>query len=269
MTNTASSGFDARTTSTAIAAVLVFVGAFYVRGLEGRAPLTAGDRPRAPDEIAAPMQLLGVSGYLRAGELTPRVRDSLREEWIDVQKFTARVASCPKTAEWLATPPGQRFERLIDELRRGSREEALAALHLVFELARRTEWAPGLLGRTQHADRIATLLQEWLRAWAERSADDALLGEPATSAVLLYGSLMRKVSQPLVIGGDDGALERAKAFLGGLLVDTRGQPTRFAAAVRAREPRALDVFGGKRDVLGGFADACQRAMPELDGDCGK
>jgi len=260
---------DGWTTGAAITAALVFVGAFAVRGIEGRAPLDAVDRERPPDEIAAPMQLLGPSALLRAGELTPRIREALREEWIDVQKFTSRLSTCPTTTEWLTTPPGLRFERLVDELRRGSREEALGALYLVFELAHRTEWAPGLMARTQHADRLAGFVQEWLRAWGERAADDTLLAEPAVAATLFYSALMRRVSQPLPLGGDDAALERARTFLSNLLYDAHGQSTRLCALLRARHPAGVDALGAKRDVLGGFASASAKTFPELDGECGK
>jgi hypothetical protein len=260
---------DVWITSTALVAVLVFVGALYVRGVDGEAPVAVADRPREPEELAAPMQLLGASAYLRAGELAPRIRESLREEWRDVQRFTSRIADCPPSSDWIASPAGQRFERLVGELRRGSREEALAALHLVFEVARRTEWAPGLRARTQHADKLAGLFQEWLRAWGPRAAEDTLLSEPAVAATLAYGGLMRRVSQPLPLGGNDEALERARTFLTSLLQDAHGQSTRLAAAVRARHPLALEAFGGKRNTLEGFARAFEQAYPELKGECGR
>lgn len=252
----------------AIAAVLVFVGAFAVRGLAGEPPIAPADRERAPDELKAPMQLLGASASLRAAELAPRVRVELLAEWNVVQRSVARLAGCPPAAEWLSSAAGQRFERLFAELRRGSRDEALAALHLVFELARRSKWDPGLMARTQHADRLAGLLQEWLRAWGERAADDTLLAEPAVAATVAYGALMRRVSQPLPLGGNDDALERARIFLGGLLHDASGQQTRLGSALRARHPRALERFAAKRGVLDGFADAFKQAWPELDGECG-
>lgn len=259
---------DLRVTSTALAAVLVFVGAFTVRGLDGEAPVAPADRERGPDELKAPMQFLGQSASLRVAELAPRVRESLQAEWRVVQPSIARLAGCPPSAAWLSSAPGQRFERLFAELRRGSRDEALVALHLIFELARRSEWDPGLLARTQHADKLAGLFQEWLRAWGERGADDTLLGEPAVAATIAYGALMRRVSQPLPLGGNDEALERARSFLHGLLQDAQGQSTRLGNALRARHPRALERFAAKRGVLDGFAEAFEQAWPELDGECG-
>ncbi len=255
--------------STAIAAVLIFVGAIAVRGVSGVGPIAPSDRERAPDELRAPMQFLGPGAQLRASELTPRVREVLRSEWSAVQPVVATLTGCPPTAEWLSTPAGQRFERLAAELRRGSREEALAALHLCFELARRSEWHPGLLARTQHADKLAGLLQEWLRAWGERSADDTLLSEPAVAATIAYGALMRRVSQPLPLGGSDEALARAQSFLRGLLLDSQGQATRLSIAIRARHPAALERFDAKRGQLEGFAEAFENSWPELDGECGE
>jgi hypothetical protein len=269
VTTAAAPRTDPWTTSTALIAVLVFAGALWVRGVHGQPPIEVADRPREPEELAAPMQFLGASAYLRAGELSPRVRDGLREEWTDVQRFTSRIADCPPSSDWFASSAGQRFERLVGELRRGSREEALAALHLVFEVARRTEWAPGLLARTQHADRLAGLVQEWLRSWGPRAAEDTLLSEPAVAATLAYGAWMRRVSQPLPLGGNDEALERARSFLDSLLRDAHGQPTQLSAAIRARHPLALEAFHGRRNVLGGFADAFEQAYPELDGECGR
>jgi len=255
-------------TGTAIAAVLVFVGAIAVRGVSGDPAVAPADRERAPDDIAAPLQLLGPAASLRAGELAPRVRETLRQEWSEVQRSVARIQDCPPSSEWLASAPGQRCERLLAELRSGSRDEALAALHLVFELARRTEWAPGLRARTQHADKLAGLLHDWLRAWGERAADDRVLSEPAVAATVAYGALMRRVSQPLPLGGNDEALERARAFLSGLLFDAQGQATRLGLAVRARHPKALETLAGRRNVLDGFREAFELAYPELDGECG-
>ncbi len=254
--------------STAIAAVLAFVGAIALRGIRGAGPVAPIDRERAPDELRAPMQLLGPGAKLRAPELTERVREELRDEWSAVQRSVAALSGCPPTAEWLSTPVGQRFERLAAELRRGSREEALAALHLSFELARRSKWHPGLRARTQHADKLAGLLQDWLRAWGERAADDTLLSEPAIAATIAYGALMRRVSQPLPLGGSDEAAARAQTFLGGLLLDRQGQATRLSIALRARHPVALERFGGKRGQLDGFAEAFEHAWPELNGECG-
>lgn len=261
---------DGWTTGVAIAATLVFVGAFAVRGIAGRAPLEAVDRPRAPDELAAPMQLLGASAFLRAGELTPRVRETLREEWLDVQKFTARLSGCPRTADWLTTPAGLRFERLADELRRGSREEALACLYLVFELTHRTDWSSGLMERTQDAEKLAGLLREWLRAWAERATDDTLLAEPAVAATITYARAMRTVASPMLFGaGDAATVARAKQFLSDLLYDVHGQPKRMYGLLKARHPSALDDFETKRDALGGLSEACGIVFPELENGCGK
>ncbi len=255
--------------STALAAVLVFVGAIVVRGVSGSGPIAPSDRERGPDELRAPMQFLAAAAHLRASELTPRVRAELRSEWSALQPSVATLTGCPPTAEWLSSPTGQRVERLLTELRRGSREEALAALHLCFELARRSDWHPGLLARTQHADKLAGLLQEWLRMWGERAADDTLLSEPAVAATVAYGALMRRVSQPLPLGGSDEALARAQSFLRSLLLDSQGQATRLAIAVRARHPAALERFDAKRGQLEGFAEAFEHAWPELDGECGE
>lgn len=255
-------------TSTALAAVLVFVGAFAVRGLSGEAPIAPADRERAPDELKAPMQFLGASASLRADELTPRVRDSLREDWLFVQQFVARQTGCPRTADWLSSRSGLRFERLTDELRRGSRDEALAGLYLVFELARRTDWSVGLMGRPQDAEKVAGLLRDWLSAWAERATDDTLLAEPAVAATLTYAYAMRAIASPVMFGGGDAAtVARARQFLSDLLYDVQGQPKRMYALLSARHPSSLSDFATKRDALGGFAEACETVFPELGKGC--
>jgi len=160
-----------------VATVALLVGAIGVRGLRGALAARAQDRPREKTEIAEPMQLLGRGASMRIEELTARVSEAVKPNWSAAHRLPFALRDCPKLLDWIESADGQRFERLLAELRRGSREDAFASLALTLALARATEWNPGLLARTQNAERLGALLQEWLRAWGERGVGDTLLAE--------------------------------------------------------------------------------------------
>src|SRR5688572_24436099 len=251
------------------AAVVVFVllaAAVAVRAIRGEAPVAPQDRPREPDAIRSPMQLLGRGAFLRMSELDPRVGAAHRDEWKAARRSVFELSECPPLSEWLDGPEGQRLERTLGELRRGTRDEALGALALVIELARRTEWDPGLLGRSQNAQRLAGLLQEWLRAWGERGAEDATLSEPTLAAVLAYAHAMQVAVKAPALGDDEAAYERATSFLSLLLVDAQGQPSALSRALRARHSEAIAEFESRSDVLAGLDAAAEQLFPELDGE---
>jgi hypothetical protein len=245
----------------------VLAAAVAVRAIRGQAPVAPEDRTREPDAIRAPMQLLGRGASLRIAELDPRTDASRRDEWKWARRTVFELAGCPPLSQWLDGPDGQRLERALGELRRGSREEALGALALVIELGRRTEWDPGLLARSQHAQRLAALLQDWLRAWGERGADDPTLSEPTAAAVAAFAHVMQVAVDAPAIGSDEVAYERARAFLASLLLDAQGQPTALSRALRARHPGAVEEFESRSDVLAGFEAAAAQLFPELDGEC--
>lgn len=250
-----------------VVVVVLLVGGVALRGIRGRKPVDLIDQPVEDNAIREPMQFLGRGARQRIAELGPRISETNLVAWKSAYRAPYDLSDCPKTAEWLVTPAGQRFERLLGDLRRGTRDEAFAALALLFELVRTTEWAPGLLARTQHAEQLAGLAQEWLRTWSERAATDPLLGEPAVATVVMYGHWMKLASRPLPIGRRDEPYDRAFAFLRTILRDDAGRSTPFAELVRARHPTALASFEGGRDALDGFSAAAKMVFPDLDGEC--
>ena len=251
-----------------IAATIVVIGAAIgVRSLKGEVPLAPADRPRAVDALREPMQLLGRGASLRIAELDLRVEAARREEWIGVRRALFELQDCPSTKDWIDSVDGQRFERLVGELRRGARDEGLAALALVLELARKTEWNTGPLAGTASAERLGAFLQDWLRTWAERGVDDATLADPTVAAVLVYGRVMRRACRPLPIGRNDATYERARTFLAGLLFDAQGQPLALARALRTRHPTAIERFESKNDVLNDLDEASRQLFGDLDGEC--
>jgi hypothetical protein len=249
-------------------AALLFAAAVAVRAIPGEGPLAPSDRPVAPDAVREPMQLLGRGASLRIAELDGRVGPERAAEWRAARRSVFELQGCPDTAVWLDGPEGQRVARVVGDLRRGTREEALAALALILELARRTDWDPGLLARTADAERLALLLQDWLRAWGERGADDPTLAEPAVTAVLAYARVARRACRAPPIGRIEAIYERARAFLASILADAQGQPTALSRALRARHPTAIEGFDSKQDCLAGFDRAFDQLDPALDGDCG-
>ena len=249
------------------ATVVLLVAAAAVRGLHGTPPLAPQDRPREKAEIAEPMQLLGRGAALRIEELTARVSEAVKPNWNAAHRLPLELRDCPKLLEWIESADGQRFERLLGELRRGSREDAFASLALTLALARATDWNPGLLARTQNAERLGALLQEWLRVWGERGVGDALLAEPTLAATVLYGRVMRIAAEAPPIGRFDAPYERAKAFLSNALLDSHGQATALGRALQARFPAASAGFDDADDCLAGLDREAAQVFVGLDGKC--
>jgi len=251
------------------ASLLLLVGAVLVRGYDTRGlPRAPEDRDPESRTIAEPLQLLSRGSALRIEELTPLIAPERRDAWDSAHLLPFRLAGCPKLLDWIDSSQGQRFERLLGELRRGSSEEALAALALIFQLARSTEWDPGLLARTQHSERLGGLLQEWLRVRAEDSAKDPLLHEPALAGALLYGRVMRTAYDAPAIGRMEAPYERAKAFLWELTRAHAAPRTQFGESLLASHPRAMANLLDLDDFLRGFDEEARLLFPELDGECG-
>ena len=176
------------------------------------------------------------------------------------------LVDCPATMDWLDGAEGQRCERCIGALRTGTREDAFAALVLVFQLARASEWKPGLRGHTEHAERLGALLEGWLRNWSGRGAKDSLLVEPALSAGLLYGRVMRVAWRAPVLGYNKAPYERAQA----LLLEIAGESahrSEFGQALAARHPAAARGLASDFDMLLGLEEECAALYPKLVGDC--
>lgn len=248
-------------------AATLLIAAVSVRGIRGAPALAPQDRPREADAIAEPMQLLGRGASLRIEELSPRVSEPLRASWRASSRLLFGLRGCPELGEWLDGADGQRCERTLGDLRRGTRDEALAVLALTLQLARVTDWETGLLARTQNAERLGALIQEWLRAWGERGVDDATLAEPALAAVLVYGRVMRIAAEAPPVGRFEAPYARATAFLDTLLLDQNGQATRLGQALRARFPSAAAGFESGDDRLLGLDREAERLFAGLNGDC--
>ena len=259
---------DARLSLIASVTGVLLVAAVAVRGIAGERPPEPEDVVRSPDALVEPLQFLAAGAALRMRELTPRIDPARAGEWAAMWRRPYELADCPPAADWLGGPDGQRLERLLAELRRGSRDEALAALALTVQVARATDWDPGLLGRTQHAERVGGLLQDWLRVWGARAADDAELLEPTLAALLLYGRVMRTAYEAPALGRADAPYERARTFLDELTGARAPRRTPLGERLAARHPRAWTTLVEKSDFLAGAAEEARALFPEVDGECG-
>lgn len=237
-----------------------------VRGIEGGLPPTPEDQA-GPSALIEPLQFLGRNGALRMRELGARIDPARANEWAALWRRPYELSGCPKLGDWMGGPDGQRLERLLAQLRGGSRDEALAALALTFQVARATEWDPGLLARTQHAERFGGLLQDWLRVWGPRAADDGQLLEPALAALLVYGRAMRTAYDAPAIGRAEAPYERARTFLDELTGARAARRTPLGERLAARHPRAWTTLAEKNDFLAGAAEEARALFPELDGEC--
>ena len=245
---------------------VLLVLAVFARGMQPERPPAPEDvEPQRP-RIQAPMQFLSGGAGERVAELDGWVSEDWRVIWTASRGIAFHIEGCPELREWMESTEGLRIERLLEGLRRGSREDALAALALIFRAARGTDWAPGLRGRPQNAERLGALLQQWLRVWGQRASDDPLLHQPALAAVLVYGRVMRIAWRAPVVGHNAAAYARATAFLDDLcgLGDTR---TPFGRALQARYERAFALLEGDQDRLAGLSDEAVLLFPDVDGSC--
>lgn len=256
------------TRSATVLAGAILLFALLVRGAKPAPLVRPEDRTEDGPRIEQPLQLLARGAALRVGELDRWVSPHLLADWKAVRGSVFGLADCPATTDWLDGAEGQRFERCAAALRGGTREEALAGLVLLFQLARTTEWKSGVLGHAQHAERLGALLEGWLRANAARSAQDPLLVEPALSAVLLYGRAMRTAWNAPVVGHNAAPYERARGVLLELAGDNAHR-SEFGQALQARHARAALGLASDKDVLAGLDEECAVLYPKLVGDCGE
>jgi hypothetical protein len=251
----------------AVTGLLLVVGVA-VRGMEGRLPPAPEDEPQGPQALTEPLQFLARGGGLRMRELSARIEPAHTSDWKASWRAPYDLQGCPSLLEWIDGPSGQRLERLLGELRRGSRDEALAALALTVQLARSTAWDPGLFARRQHAERLAGLLQDWLRVWGPRAADDGQLLEPALAGLLLYGRVMRAAYTSPVLGRAEAPYERARTFLDELTGARAPKRTALGDRLAERYPRAWTTLANKQDFLEGAEEEARLLFPEIDGECG-
>jgi hypothetical protein len=251
----------------AVLACALFVGAIAVRGIPAQLVRLPEDAPDEKPRIAEPMQLLSRGASLRAGELDPLVRAELRPSFVAIRGIVFSMKDCPELVEWMQSAEGQRAERLLSELRSGSAEEALAALTLIFQLARAAEWKPGLTAHAEHAERLGALLQDWLRVWGERAANDPLLVEPALGAVMLYGRAMREAWRAPVLGYNEAPYSRAQDFLMQATGLATSKRTALGQALQARFARVAARLAADTDALMGLEEECAAFFPDIEGDC--
>lgn len=254
-----------------VATCALFVVAIAVRGVPPSASVAPEDVVEEGPRIVEPMQFLGSGAKLRAGELDAWVAADRRTRFKALRELIFQLRDCPDLVEWIDSMEGQMLERMITELRTGTREEAFASLSLVYQLARAAEWDPGLMTRTPEAQavRLGGLLQEWLRVWGERAAKDALLAEPAVATTLLYAHVMRIAENAPVIGISSASRERARSFLTELLGIGTGRRTTLGELVQARHGAALARFIARDDPLAGLAADARTLFPDMNGSCGE
>lgn len=260
---------EKRTLAGLAAAATLVIAAVGARMLPAPRVIVAEDVVEEGPRIVEPMQFLGKGAALRAPELDGWVAAERRPRFKALRELAFHVADCPETVEWIDSAEGQRLERMLGELRGGTREEAFAALVLVFQLARATEWKPGILTQTPqaNAERMASLLADWLRARGESGAKDPLLAEPARAAILVYGRLMRTAQQSPVLGTNSASYERGLKTIEELVGIDSGRRTALGESLQARHPVALRKLVGDSDRLRGFDDEARTLFPDLNGEC--
>jgi hypothetical protein len=154
---------------------------------------------------------------------------------------------------------------MLAELRGGTREDALAALTLLYQVARVTQWDSG----SEHAEHLGGLLADWLRTWAERSAQDALLHEPALATAVFYGRVMQVAWDAPMVGHTQASYEHARAVLFELTGEREGARTAFGRELELRMPRAFGaLFASSEDgFFAAFRSEAELLFPGLDGSC--
>jgi hypothetical protein len=250
-------------------AMLLLVAAVAVRGIAPARVVLPKDVKEDRPRIAEPMQLLASGAGLRAPELDLLVDPARRNAFKATRQELFRLQGCPPLVEWIDGVDGQSFERLMSELRAGTREEAFASLALVFRLARATQWRPGVLAHSEHAERLGALLQDWLRVWGEKGARDPLLYEPVLAATLVYGHVMRTAWRAPLVGYNAAPYDRSKAFLAELTGIQSGRNTALGEALQARYTRAATRLHADKDVLSGLEEECAVLYPDLTGECSR
>ncbi len=253
-----------------VAAGMLVVGAVAARMLPAPRFAVAEDVVEEGPRIVEPMQFLGKGAALRAPELDAWVASQRKTRFKALRELVFHLKDCPATVEWADSAEGQRLEQMLGELRGGTREEAFAALVLVFQVVRATEWKPGFLAQTREAnvERAAGLVADWLRAWSERGARDPLLAEPSRAALLVYGRLMRTAQKSPRFGDNAASYERGLKFVNELVGIDTGRRTALGESMQARHPDAMRKLVGESDRLRGLDEEALTLFPDLDGACG-
>ncbi len=252
-------------------ASLLFAVAIAVRGIAPAKAVAPQDVHEDVKHIVEPMQFIGRGAKLRAGELDEWIAPARRPRFKALRELLFHIERCPPFLTWIDSNDGQQLERLLGELRSGTREEALAALALTYQLARATEWKPGMMSSNAQAaaERLASLVQDWLRTWGEKGAKDPLLSEPSVATTLLYARILRVAQRSPMIGTLDAPYKRARTFLNELLGTGQVKRTALGELMQARHGSAFECFLGSSDVLRGFDEDALTLFPEMNGECGQ
>ena len=251
----------------AVLAVLLMIAAVVVRGLEAAPPTPVTDGPVVGFDLREPLQLLRPSSAVRLAELDDWIGEDHRGTWVDARTGFDRIEGCPSLKVWIRSEEGQRFERLLDQLREGERAEVLGALALVFRLAAETRWEPGVGGGPQSAEFLGSMLQDWLADEAAAGITDPVLYEPTLAAVVLYGRVMEAAYEDGLFGDSGRSLERARAFLRRLTRAQGGFRSEVSTALEERYPSALPRELEGSGFLSGLAAEARLLFPEIDGTC--
>jgi hypothetical protein len=250
-------------------ACILFAAAVAVRGIPPAKSVAPQDVVEEGPRIVEPMQFLDKGARLRAGELDTWVAADRRERFKTLRQQIFTLRNCPPLLDWLGTLDGQRLERMIVELRSGKREEALASLTLIYQLARATEWKPAMMSNARQApaERLGGLLQDWLRTWGEKGASDPLLAEPSVAATLAYAHVMRIAQMSPLIGQLDEPLQRARTFLTEILAAGQSKRSLLGEMVLIRHGAAMSRLLGGDDPLQGFSADAVTMFPDITGAC--
>ncbi|TDJ68790.1 MAG: hypothetical protein E2O39_12685 [Planctomycetota bacterium] len=250
-------------------AIVLALGAILVRGI---APPRSGlqdARWRSGAHLEQPLQLLSAGAIHRRGELDERVSAELAGAWREARDLAFGLEGCPALRDWLEEQDGQRVELLVGQLRDGGPGDALAALTIVFQVARATKWTPGFPAHAEHAERLGGLLADWLARWGEAGVAEPGLHEAALVAALFYGRVMGVAWSAPAFGYNAASLDRARRFLLELTGAGAGGRTRFGQALQARYGRAFAALQADEEdaFFAAFAEECALLLPDLDGTC--
>lgn len=250
-------------------AIALFVAAVAVRGWAPARPIAPEDVVEDGPRLEEPMQFLGAGASLRVAELDAWVAAERRGRFKAQRELVFHLEGCPPLLEWIASIDGQRLERLMGELRGGTREEALASLTLLYQLARATEWKPAIVTTTPSApaERLGALFQDWLRAWGERGAGDPVLSEAAVATTLVYARIMHVAENAPVLGTLGAPRERARGFLADALQSDANRRSKLGELVQGRHATAWARFTSGDDPLAAFASDAATLFPDLKGNC--
>lgn len=244
----------------------MIVLALWVRGIEG-SPIARPDvDPDVPPAIEEAAQFLSPGAHLRLAELDEALAPEFRSSWQTSSGAVFTLPECPPLLDWMHSKDGLELESTLRELRTAGEVEALACLTLIFQLARAAEWDPGFLGRSEHAEKLAGLIEPWLFSWAERGVEDPLLFEPTLGATLFYGKLMHVAYEAPIMGRNESALKRAQQNMA-RLVGAPGARTNLGRVLQDRHPRTIEVLETEEECCRGLAEGCETAYPDLDGEC--